>query len=202
MRKLLWLAFPFALACGTADDSPMTPELPQMDGGGGSADTGGGGAAGSSGSGASGGSAGNGGSGGNGGGLSEAGDAPAGAPGDSGDARAAEDGAARDAKPIADAQDATDSRMTSEAGQDGGSFACGTQTCAADEWCEYPCCGTLPACMPAVGDAGQCATGFAACRLGDGATGCQYTCTVPSCTKSPPRVGCIEMGRTVRCTCA
>ena len=81
-------------------------------------------------------------------------------------------------------------------------FACGPETCAADEWCQYPCCGTLPPCMP--NDGGTCAIGFKECSTIQNVQGCQYSCTIPSCSKQPPPsgLGCKIMGREVRCMCA
>ena len=195
MRNLYLLTLLFSVACGTAENS-LTADDEQMDGGAGA-----GGGSGGAGGYIDGGAAGA--------GMSGAGGAQAiedGALHDASgqdvsnalpDAKGQDGGVPRDAN-MGDAGDATAIELTSE----GGSFSCGVQTCAADEWCEYPCCGALPACMPASNEGGLCFEGFASCPLGDGATGCRYTCSVPSCTKSPPRVGCTLNGRTVRCTCA
>jgi len=82
---------------------------------------------------------------------------------------------------------------------------CGTLTCAADEWCQYPCCGTLPMCMAMPGlDGGTCPLGYQTCfTIPGGARGCQFTCTVPSCTKQRSLLStCTIMGRQVRCMCA
>jgi hypothetical protein len=82
---------------------------------------------------------------------------------------------------------------------------CGTQTCAADEWCQYPCCGTLPMCMAMPGlDGGACPLGFQTCfTIQSGVRGCQDSCTLPMCTKQRLSIpGCTIMGRQVRCMCA
>ena len=79
--------------------------------------------------------------------------------------------------------------------------ACGSQTCALDEWCTFPCCGNLPPCMPDP-DGGTCPVGYASCSTIANVMGCQYTCTIPSCSKNPPPPGCMIIGRQVRCTCA
>jgi hypothetical protein len=82
---------------------------------------------------------------------------------------------------------------------------CGTQTCATDEWCQYPCCGTLPLCMAMPGsDGGACPLGYQTCfTIPGGVRGCQYSCTVPSCTKQRSSLPtCTIMGRQVRCMCA
>ena len=200
MRKIYLLTLLFSVACGTAETSLPESDHDKMDGG-----------------------AGAGGGSGSGGGYVDGGAAGAGMSG-AGGAHAMEDGALHDASgqdvsnalldangqdggvprdaSVGDARDAMSMEVPSDGGREGGSFACGMQTCAADEWCEYPCCGTLPACMPASNEGGVCSVGFGSCPLGDGATGCRSTCSVPSCTKSPPRVGCTLNGRTVRCTCA
>ena len=79
---------------------------------------------------------------------------------------------------------------------------CGSLTCAPDEWCKYPCCGTYPSCMPSPGaDGGTCPVGYASCFYATGITGCRYTCTIPSCSKDAPAPGCMIAGRQVRCTC-
>jgi hypothetical protein len=82
---------------------------------------------------------------------------------------------------------------------------CGAETCAVDEWCQYPCCGTLPMCMAMPGlDGGPCPLGYQSCfTIPGGARGCQFSCTVPSCTKQRSSVpGCTIMGRQVHCMCA
>lgn len=79
-------------------------------------------------------------------------------------------------------------------------LGCGTQTCAPDEWCQYPCCGILPPCMPAP-EAGTCSTGYASCFTLQSVKGCQYTCTIPSCSKQKPLPGCTVNGRQVNCRC-
>jgi hypothetical protein len=84
---------------------------------------------------------------------------------------------------------------------DGGPFACGAQTCAPDQWCMYPCCGTPPPCMPVADDSGVCPAGSVTCSAG-GQPGCQDTCSTPSCSASPPPPYCTVTGRNVQCTCA
>jgi hypothetical protein len=81
---------------------------------------------------------------------------------------------------------------------------CGPVTCAPDEWCQYPCCGTLPLCMAMPGlDGGACPLGYQTCFTPQTVRGCQYSCTVPSCTKQRLSVpGCTIMGRQVHCMCA
>jgi len=82
---------------------------------------------------------------------------------------------------------------------------CGAQTCAVDEWCQYPCCGTLPMCMsmPEL-DGCACPLGYQTCfTIPGGVRGCQYSCTLPSCTKQRSSLpDCTIMGRQVRCMCA
>jgi hypothetical protein len=80
-------------------------------------------------------------------------------------------------------------------------FACGSETCAADEWCQYPCCGTLPPCMPAA-DSSTCPIGYNACFTIQSVRGCQYGCNIPSCSKQAPQPYCTIMGRQVHCMCA
>jgi hypothetical protein len=81
------------------------------------------------------------------------------------------------------------------------SLACGTQTCAPDEWCHYPCCGELPECMEAP-EGSTCAPGFASCFTPQNVKGCRDTCTMPSCSKEQPPSYCTINGREVHCTCA
>jgi hypothetical protein len=81
---------------------------------------------------------------------------------------------------------------------------CGTQTCAADEWCQHPCCGTLPMCMAMPGlDGGACALGYQTCFTLQNMRGCQYSCTVPYCAKTRSTLSdCTVKGREVICRCA
>jgi len=80
-------------------------------------------------------------------------------------------------------------------------FACGSETCAPDEWCQYPCCGILPPCMPGP-EGGTCAVGYKSCFTMQGVQGCQYSCSIPSCSKQAPQPDCTINGRQVHCMCA
>ncbi len=64
----------------------------------------------------------------------------------------------------------------------GGPFACGTETCAATQFCIHPCCGgAAPACFDKP-DGGSCPPGsHDGCNTGSG-----FDCTGPDCCEPDP----------------
>jgi hypothetical protein len=105
------------------------------------------------------------------------------------DAPAAIDAASEAAPAVAEAgsepvdavMDAGSERVEPDAqGADGGgSFACGTLTCAADEYCQPAVWAT---CFSF--DGGPCPTGRSACELAGGQMGCRAPCYSQRCTKT------------------
>ncbi len=86
-----------------------------------------------------------------------------------------------------------------DASTDGGSFACGTSTCAANQYCVQPCnCGGLAACG-ALLDGGGCPSGQIL----------QGSCCITPCTEPPPScedtpqcgASPMPMSRIVNCPC-
>jgi hypothetical protein len=76
---------------------------------------------------------------------------------------------------------------------DGASFSCGTQTCAASQYCVSPTCGggAAPTCNP-VDDAGTCDAGWTLstdCYVMGSGFG--VGCMPPPCT--PPAPYCIDL---------
>jgi hypothetical protein len=86
--------------------------------------------------------------------------------------------AARDAEPaVMDA--ASEHAGTDAGGVDGGPFACGTLTCAADEYCRPAVWAT---CFNF--DGGPCPDGRSPCELAGGQMGCRAPCYSQGCTKT------------------
>ena len=104
----------------------------------------------------------------------------------------------------ADAADDADDAVDAKSPRDGATFACGTETCGAAQYCLNPCCGGAPPqCLP---KSGACPVGFH-----DAACGGQAGCEADPCTPPPARciddpvndgTGCTVSGRQLTCHCA